>query len=209
MKRIGLTMRVEFIPEVGERRDCIDQKWYGFFKACDFYPVLIPNDSSCLSTILEDLSGVVLTGGGSLTTLGGDSPERDLLEKKLVTHSEENEFPLIGVCRGMQVIQDYYGVPLEKVSGHVRERHNLSLCGQEINVNSFHDYGARSTVEELEILSRDEDGVVEAIAHKSSPILGIMWHPERESSFSKHDIDLFKSHFKDERTIKRNFTSVR
>ena len=40
----------------------------------------------------------------------------------------------------------------------------------------------------LEILAKAEDGVIEAVRHKQKPVLGIMWHPEREELFSSDDI---------------------
>ena len=48
---------------------------------------------------------MVLTGGNDLAALGGDAPERDATENALLDAAESRRLPVIGVCRGMQVIQ--------------------------------------------------------------------------------------------------------
>jgi putative glutamine amidotransferase len=54
---------------------------------------------------------------------------------------------------------------------------------EEITVNSYHDFGilADDVPDELIVLGRATDGTVECVSHESRPIVGIMWHPERES----------------------------
>ena len=197
MKYVGLTMRVENLSEIGEKRDCIDQRWYNFLDACNLQPILIPNSESFVSQkYLGEVSGIVLTGGNSLLELGGDAPERDKVENKIIEYAIEKKMPLIGVCRGMQVLQNYYGVPMEKIDCHVGTRHNLAFKGKEININSFHNYGSTTTVDCLKILATCSDGIIEAVQHKGLPFIGIMWHPEREKSFSDFDIRLFGEQFR-------------
>ena len=197
MNYVGLTMRVESLSEIDERRDCIDQRWYNFLDACNLRPILIPNlESFVAENYLNKLSGIILTGGNSLSHLGGDASERDVVENELIKYATGKQLPLMGVCRGMQVLQNYYGVSMEKIDCHVGKRHNLSFKGKQINVNSFHIYGATETIDCLEILASCSDGIVEAVQHKELPFIGIMWHPEREKSFSNFDIQLFREHFR-------------
>lgn len=196
MKYVGLTMRIEDLSKNDERRDCIDQRWYNFLDACNLRPILIPNLEYFVSEkYLNKLSGIILTGGNSLSHLGGNAPEREVVEKKLIRYAIGKKLPLIGVCRGMQVLQNYYEVPIEKVDGHVGTRHNLLFKNEQINVNSFHKYGTKGTTDCLEILANCSDGVVEAVKHKELPFIGIMWHPERENLFSNFDIQLIGEHF--------------
>ena len=196
MKYVGLTMRVEKLPNIAERRDCIDQQWYKFLDACNLQLILIPNSESFVSEkYLNKISGIVLTGGNSLSTLGGNASERDEIENKLIDYAIGKKLPLLGVCRGMQILQNFFGVPLEKVQNHVKKRHVLVFKKQNINVNSFHDYGASTTVNCLEVLAVGSDGIIEAVKHKELPFMGIMWHPEREAYFSSFDIQLFREHF--------------
>ena len=95
----------------------------------------------------------------------------------------------------MQVIQEYFGVDLTKISAHVKCRHIITYQQQKIEVNGFHQYGALETVDDLTVLARSDDNVIEAIEHTSLPIIGIMWHPEREAKFSDFDINLFTAQF--------------
>ena len=144
MKYVGLTMRVENLYKIDENRDCIDQRWYNFLDACNLLPILIPNlDHFVSEKYLNKLSGVILTGGNSLSHLGGNAPEREVVENKLIKYAIGKKLPLIGVCRGMQVLQNYYEVPIEKVDDHVGTRHNLLFKNEQINVNSFHKYGTK------------------------------------------------------------------
>jgi gamma-glutamyl-gamma-aminobutyrate hydrolase PuuD len=187
-------MRISTCPETNERRDCIDQRWFNFFHACNLFPILLPNNFTSLQA-LNKLDGVVLTGGNSLSCFGGDASERDKLELKICGIAEKKSLPLLGVCRGMQIIQSYYSIELKKIPGHVQQRHNLNFQGKKINVNSYHDYGSKTSCAPLETLAASDDAVIKALRHESLPFLGIMWHPEREVSFSEIDIALFRKHF--------------
>ena len=93
----------------------------------------------------------------------------------------------------MQVIQDAVGVTLAKVAGHVAQRHWLDGIAAE--VNSFHGFGAHDSVAALDVLARAPDGVIEAIRHRDEPILGQMWHPEREAPYDAADIARIRAHF--------------
>ena len=66
-------------------------------------------------------------------------------------------------------------------------------------MNTFHNYGIpvgyNSKV--TEILAVDDEKNVEAFMHFKKKIFGIMWHPEREKTFKKQDLDLFRSFFCD------------
>lgn len=180
---IGVTQRVEFHPQSEEIRDALDQRWAQFLFACDLPFVLLPNHKSGFA-LAKRCSGFLLTGGNSI----GEALMRDQFEIKILEYALERALPLLGVCRGMQLIQHFFGVPLQKIEGHVRSRHLNER-------NSFHDFGSYETVEPLEILERAEDGIVEAIWHTKKPLIGMMWHPEREESFDDRDRQLFKGYY--------------
>lgn len=196
MKRVGLTMRVDVHDSVKERRDAIDQRWFKFLERCYLLPILLPNNLGYINCIDDlELDGIILTGGNSIGTLGGESPERDLFEQKILEYMIQHTKPILGVCRGMQVIQNYFGIKLVKVDNHVNKRHSLVFLGHNLEVNSYHNYGATDSIKDIEVLARCEDGIIEAIEHKNLPIMGIMWHPEREKTFSDVDINIFRKHF--------------
>lgn len=197
MPIIAVNQRVEILPERQERRDSLDQRWAAFLEEAGFVELLMPNAEPAARNLLESLpvAGVLLTGGGELADYGGATPERDAVETLLMDHAEANALPVIGVCRGMQVIQHRFGVPLKLVNGHVAPRQTIRVRGQYEEVNSYHDLGAYETADCLEVWATADDGVVKAIRHRSQPIWGIMWHPERFSPFRDMDKALFQEVF--------------
>lgn len=195
---ILITSRVEILKDNNERRDCLDQNWNTFLLNCGITPVFCPNNLQVTKNLLDEvkISGIILSGGGNLKKYGGEAPERDLLEVYLLEYSMEHNIPLLGVCRGMHVIMDYFGVELKRIENHVRTFHLLNYQGKEITVNSYHTLGAiESTNMDLNVECRSEDGIIEMLKHNFYPINGIMWHPERENPFDCNDIALFKEIF--------------
>lgn len=197
MIRVGVTQRVAVIPSYGERRDCLDQNWSRFLSACGLMPVLLPNIPKVSLSLCSEqgVSGLVLTGGNDLTSLGGDAPERDDTESALLDMAQALALPVLGVCRGMQMLQERAGITLQRVQGHVTPRQCVQINDQARVVNSYHRYGAFNSVRSLEIWAKSDDGVVKAVRHSKERVVGIMWHPERMQPFSPADIELFQEIF--------------
>lgn len=206
MKNILISQRVDIIESYGERRDALDQQWLNFFLSINFYPILVPNNIEFIEKLVNSnrVDGVLLTGGGSLAKYGGNTPERDEVEFFLVDWVFKNDIPLLGVCRGMQVIQDYFNNKLINVSNHVSVRHDLrvesdsslsNILKKYKDVNSFHNLGSKETSNELRKIATADDGVIMAIEHQYKKIYGVMWHMERELPFCRIDQELFKSVF--------------
>ena len=192
MKKIAITQRVQILPDIGERRDALSQEWAALANTCGFVPVLLPNALETVKTLLDALKpdGFLFSGGNDLSTYGGDAPERDEVEHFLVEYAIEKRLPLLGVCRGMQLILDHFGTPLHPVSGHVRVQHTLDN-GE--TVNSFHSYGATACLPPLTVTCRSEDGVVEGVVHQDAPwVRGVMWHPERYAPMRAQDIAMIR-----------------
>ena len=197
MKAVGVTQRVEVVPGYGERRDCLDQEWARFLFACGVLPILLPNVIEAALALCEQTSvaGLVLTGGNDLATLGGDAPERDEVEARLLDLAAQRGLPVLGVCRGMQLLQQRFGIPLYRVEGHVMRSQVVQVNGEKTEVNSYHRFGARESRPPLDIWAVAEDGIVKAIRHSSKPMTGIMWHPERCSPFRPADVELVRDLF--------------
>jgi gamma-glutamyl-gamma-aminobutyrate hydrolase PuuD len=197
MKAVGITQRVSLVPAYGERRDCLDQAWTRFLSACGLLPVLLPNIAEAALALCQavGISGLVLTGGNDLSGLGGDAPERDAVENALLDLAERRGLPILGVCRGMQMMQQRFAIPLRRVEGHVTQRMVIRIDGEPKEVNSYHHFGAFDSRPPLDVWAVADDGVVKAIRHSDLPMTGIMWHPERSAPFSTADVALFRQVF--------------
>ena len=195
MKIIVFTQRVDVIASYGERRDCADQRIVEFIAACGFLPVPLPNNDDLAVRIVEQFSpaGIILTGGNSLVKYGGTAPERDATDKAMIEHAVRHRLPLYGFCRGMQSILDYFGCDLVKIQNHVAVKHDIIGIEGSDCVNSYHNEACcRLAGDELRAIMRSTDGGLEKIAHKTLPIIGTMWHPERETPFRAKDIAMVK-----------------
>lgn len=199
MRMVIYTQRVEIVESYQERRDCADQRIADFIRECGFLPIPIPNKSELAEDIINSISpaGIILTGGNSLQKYGGNAPERDAMDKALIGIAVKEKIPLFGFCRGMQSILDYFGNQLVGVKGHVAVRH--MVCGEKAtyDVNSYHNQACIRMEKNcgLKITAQAEDGVIEAVRHESLPIVGIMWHPEREKEFCGRDVNRIKELF--------------
>jgi gamma-glutamyl-gamma-aminobutyrate hydrolase PuuD len=197
MKAVAITQRVSVVPAYGERRDCLDQSWTKFLAACGLLPVLLPNVTETALALCEwaGIAGMVLTGGNDLAVLGGDAPERDAVENALLDLAERRGLPVLGVCRGMQVIQQRFAIVLCRVEGHVAQRQVIRIDGEPRVVNSYHHFGAFDSRPPLDVWAVAADGIVKAIRHSAQPVTGIMWHPERCAPYSSADIAMFREVF--------------
>jgi N5-(cytidine 5'-diphosphoramidyl)-L-glutamine hydrolase len=197
LKTIAVTQRVAALPDRGERRDCLDQAWSRFLAACGLLPVLLPNVPEVALQLCSaaGVAGLLLTGGNDLVAVGGDAPERDATENALLDRAERTHLPVIGVCRGMQLLQQRSGVALRRVEGHVTAHQTIDVEGVPTDANAYHCYGAFETREPFLTWAVARDGVIKAVRHRSQPVTGIMWHPERTQPAAASDIALFKRVF--------------
>lgn len=186
MKVVAISQRVDAFPERGESRDALDQRLIAFLLAAGYLPVPVPNGlQDALQDWLDTLSpqAIVLSGGNDI----GQCSARDRTESRLLDHARAHSLPVLGICRGMQMIAHWSGGELKPVTGHVRTRHQLS--GQIVaEVNSYHGLALAGCPEQFDVLARSEDGEIEAVRHLSLPWEGWMWHPEREDVFASHDV---------------------
>jgi N5-(cytidine 5'-diphosphoramidyl)-L-glutamine hydrolase len=195
MRTVAITQRV--VPERTERRDCLDQAWPRFLAACGLMPLAVPNVPEVALAMCNrgGITGLVLTGGNDLAALGGDAPERDAVENSLLDFADRRRLPVIGVCRGMQLIQQRCSVPLRRVEGHVTPRQVIAVNGKPTEVNAYHCFAAFESRAPLETWAVADDGVIKAVRHSTLPVTGIMWHPERNIPPAAADIALFQHVF--------------
>lgn len=197
LRPILVSQRVEFFAERGERRDALDQRWVHFLQSCGMLAIPLPNAAGLLDDYLSipHCCGAVLTGGNEPPGWGEPVPERDALEGSLIARARAGDFPLLGVCRGMQMIQHALGLPLKRIHGHIAAAQEITVDGVRETVNSYHTIGTHSTAPETETWATADDGVVKALRLQSERVVGIMWHPERVAPFAQRDITLFRRHF--------------
>jgi gamma-glutamyl-gamma-aminobutyrate hydrolase PuuD len=207
-KRIGVTQRVAVVPDYGERRDCLDQRWVGLLASLDLTAVPLPNLLPDPAAVVDafGLSGVILSGGNDLDGLPGavdTAPERDALEAGLIDHCLGNAIPIFGVCRGLQMINHHLGGSLIGVEGHRAERHGVAPVDGEtgwketFEVNSYHTFAVEvaGLAPPLAAMLLAPDGTVEAFRHRDKPCMAVMWHPERETPMTERDLDLMAMFF--------------
>jgi len=209
---VGITQRVDRIGSYDEWRDSIDQRMVDWVVQAGFVPLPIPNTlfdialsdnpQLLIESWLESVNvgAILLSGGNDI----GSTDQRDLTERCLLAWAEKNRKPVLGICRGMQMMGVCKGVELVKVDDHVGTHHNLQMVNSNVQmssvvVNSYHNLALESCPDGFEILSKSEDGCIEAIKHKELPWQGWMWHPEREGSFSGDDQARFKRLIKNEK----------
>ena len=208
MKNLGITQRVEFIESYAEKRDCLDQNWSHFAAALGFNPVPLANiEASKVAQYVQDLhlKAIILSGGNSLAAVDADAKdvalERDAFEMALIQHAIESNIPLIGVCRGMQLLNNYFGGQLSPINNHVATKHKIIQHTTDFSfpqvVNSYHNWSIaeHDCAKDVIPLATDEAGYCEALKHRKHKILAIMWHPERETPFLSEDLQLFKEFF--------------
>jgi len=206
VKKILVTQRVDIVDSYQERRDALDQRWVALLRSINLLPLLVPNNIKYVQALIVDqnIDGVLFTGGNSLSVYGGDASERDEVEMFLLDWAITQSLPILGVCRGMQLIQTYFGNKLQRVAGHVASRHKLEVIkGKKFSyiiekmpdVNSYHEYGTKQTTGALDLVASSSDGVVMALEHKTYGIFAMMWHPERERILREEDLEIIKKIF--------------
>ncbi|OIR10607.1 MAG: hypothetical protein BEU05_01530 [Marine Group III euryarchaeote CG-Bathy2] len=165
---------------------------------------------------LERYPLLVLSGGGDMAPGSGafcgevdearlrnPKPERDALELALLAAAHERQMPVLGICRGLQVLNVACGGTLwpdisdggfetAVHTGGTRDtddvHHRVTLAGVDFEVTSHHHEGVRDLGDGLEVISHAEDGMVEALRHRELPWLGVQWHPERTAAGSGRSV---------------------
>ena len=202
---VGVTQRVDKAESYDEWRDALDQRLIDWVVQSGFVPLPVPNTLVGIASpnssqlILENwlntvkIDAILLSGGNDI----GDFEQRDLTEKHLLSWAKKNRKPVLGICRGMQMMGVYAGGKLKEVDGHVRTRHQLQVKNSHSQslpklVNSYHNLALENCPDIFQILAESEDGNIEAMKHKELPWEGWMWHPEREEQFVKINQERFK-----------------
>ncbi len=208
---IGITGNYE------DGRCTLNEGYYKAVRAAGAIPVILPperTDMESLAQWLAPLDGLLLSGGADINplligeepiaALHGVNPERDLCELLLCRMASDRQLPILGICKGVQVLTAALGGTLFQDIWTQREgtcvKHSqdaprseathtvqiapdsllFQIYGQErIAVNSFHHQAVAAAGPLLRVCGTAPDGVIEAVeAADHRPIVGVQWHPE-------------------------------
>jgi putative glutamine amidotransferase len=198
-------------------------------------PLIMPyiesrrEDEQYIREFLDEVDGLVLPGGSDIDPalynyypqkyLGNISPERDRWELKILEMAIKMNKPILGICRGFQLINIHYGGSLKvDVCGNNTDSriphmalmvpkyyktHQLEIkaktrlakifAGDEVAVNSYHHQAVDKVGEGLKVSAVAPDGFVEGIEDPDYPYLvGVQWHPEMMAAKDPIQLKLFK-----------------
>ena len=178
-------------------------------------PVLIPliEDPSFMAGLVERLDGLILGGGHDVTPrCYGEEPviglkatdyPLDLVQIEAARQAEKRGLPILGVCKGHQIINVAFGGTLyqdlaSQVAGCLNHSPDADLDvnvhqvkvskpsllydivgTQKLWVNSFHHQAVKTLAPGFAVTAQASDGVVEAVERPDYPfLLGVQWHPE-------------------------------
>ena len=189
---VAISQRIDIIPGRDEIRDSLDQALVSWITHAGFFPIPIPNMemSDQLCALLHKIKpdAILLSGGNDI----GQFKSRDVTEATLLEYAASHEIPLLGICRGMQMMGSWLGAELHPIKNHIGCNHSVKGIINGVK-NSYHAFSLSSCPKECEIISAGEDGEIEAVRHLTLPWEGWMWHPERESPFCESDLSRLKN----------------
>lgn len=191
--------------------------------------LLVPHSLAHVQETISSVDGLLLTGGADVDPLRYGqvrdsqaglklSPRRDRWEMALLEAALERDMPVLGICRGMQLlnvvfggrlIQDLLGHRLEKQNGNRDSAYHqvyispgcklaaILGSGGFVRVNSFHHQGLREPQKATALMASAyalDDGLIEALESPNHDwVIGVQWHNEIEEEMPKHFGNLFQS----------------
>ncbi|MCM1991362.1 gamma-glutamyl-gamma-aminobutyrate hydrolase family protein [Oceanirhabdus seepicola] len=228
MKKVGITT-INYVSNLGFYSNGVNKQYQDKIIEAGGIPILIPlhenNDYDQLEKFAEfysnDLDMLLLVGGTDITpTLynalidkecGDFDIDRDTWEMLLIQKFMSKSKPIMGICRGFQLINVALGGTLiqhmdnynyskhwHNINRTHQKAHDVSILGntllktlgEKVNVNSFHhqciEHLAAPLKENSEI-GISSDDVIEIIFNESLRILGVQWHPEMLHRSSETD----------------------
>lgn len=215
-KVIGISGSILYETEEnfnGYPRSFVSEDYVKAIQHVDAIPIIIPivENESFVKHYVSIVDGVVLSGGYDIDPsfyqekqhpkLGTLLKRRDEFELLLLKEAILQNKPVLGICRGLQLINVFFKGSLyqdlpsqfeSKIEHNqlknptkathfikVVENSFLSICGKStLAVNSFHHQAIHQLGNDLIVAAKSEDGIIEAIQHKNLSIYAVQFHPE-------------------------------
>lgn len=227
----------ESLPRIGisaNRKDgqtCLAETYIQSVIQAGGAPVVIPatTDLRVLTAVVQDLDGILMSGGGDINPLFvGEEPLpalqdvdtlRDRYDLLLIRLASNRQIPLMGICRGHQMLnaafggtlyQDIYSQADTDVIKHsqkmAREEasHTVHLeDGCVIAVNSFHHQAVKDVAPEFVQTAVAPDGINEGMRHPEKSVFSVQWHPEAMAIHGDEEAQALFNHFIEEARIFR------
>ena len=158
-----------------------------------------------LDSIVDICDALILTGSPIHVDAGLYNQEvktepfnydkEDELDYRLIDLFIKKNKPILGICRGIQVLNVYFGGSLNQfINNHEDVMHDIIIekdsvlsknYPERIRVNSTHTQALDKVADGFKVIATTEDGIVEAI--ETNNILAIQWHPEK-----LNDVNFFR-----------------
>ncbi len=119
-KIILINQRTDKYGKFKEKRDNLDVRFIKLILRLGMTPVIIPNNRNFISSFLSKKNkykGIILSPGGDPKK----KDERSFVEEKLINFAKETKIPLLGICRGAQKLNLYFGGKTIKIKNHVKK----------------------------------------------------------------------------------------
>lgn len=227
----------ESLPRIGisaNRKDgqtCLAETYIQSVIQVGGAPVVIPatTDLRVLTAVVQDLDGILMSGGGDINPLFvGEEPLpalqdvdtlRDRYDLLLIRLASNRQIPLMGICRGHQMLnaafggtlyQDIYSQADTDVIKHSQKMarkeasHTVHLeDGCVIAVNSFHHQAVKDVAPEFVQTAVAPDGINEGMRHPEKSVFSVQWHPEAMAIHGDEEAQALFNHFIEEARIFR------
>lgn len=186
MKNILITPRIDYIKKRDQLYFSLEKNLIDYAKKLNFNTFLFDYNNYKL---LDLVDVVIFSGGNDLTEINNNKANtlREKSELKLLNLSIKKNKKIIGICKGFQLINKFFGGTVIRTKNHVKKNHNIYSVEKNnfkiINVNSYHNYKINFLGKSLKSLYSTKDNSIE-IAYKKN-IFCLMFHPERNNKSQK------------------------